>query len=149
RCDSSWGFKMLDAVTKLDPKFLMPYLAGTMTLSVLVEDYDGASKIFERGLQVYPDDWKLNYRAAYHFLFDKQDLKRAAELLSHSADVGGPFWLRSLAARLYDKIGQLELGISSLMEFRKSYTDGGPGLVELDKRIAAMRAELEKAKQAK
>ncbi|MBX3022021.1 MAG: hypothetical protein KF799_10125 [Bdellovibrionales bacterium] len=145
-CDNSWGFKMLDTVTKVDERFKMPYLAGTMALSVLVEDFEGASAIFERGLTVYPDDWVINYRAAYHFLFDKQNLTRAAQLLEHAANHGGPDWLRSLAARLYTKTGQLELGLSSLISFRKSYPPGHPGLIELDKRISVLESELKKEK---
>src|SRR5665213_1231340 len=39
-CDNSWSFKMLDAVSKLAPRFEMTYLVGGITLSVLVEDYD-------------------------------------------------------------------------------------------------------------
>lgn len=150
-CDNSWGFKMLDAVTKLDSRFKMPYLAGTMSLSVLVEDYEGATALFERGLTVYPDDWSLNYRAAYHFLFDKKDVARAAQLLTHSAEVGGPDWLRSLAARLYTQAGQIELGLAALLNYRKAFENSSnpKGLAELDKRIADLEAALAKERTKK
>jgi hypothetical protein len=142
-CDYSWAFKMLDAITKLDPKFKMPYMLGAPALSVLVEDYKGASVIFERGMAAYPDDWLITYRAAYHFLFDEKDLKKAASLLIRAADRGGPNWLRSLAARLYSKVGQLELGLTTLMDYRKALTEEKQ-IVELDRRIAALKAELDK-----
>lgn len=151
-CDNSWGFKMLDAVTKLDPKFVMPYMAGATALSVLVEDYEGASVIFDRGVEVYPNDWQLSYRAAYHFLFDKKDVEKAARLLNASAAHGGPEWLLSLAARLFSRAGQLELGLANLLEYRKSFKDEDhPGLKEVNRRIAEMTAELkkERAKSSK
>src|ERR1051326_909177 len=103
---------MLDAVTKLAPKFAMPYVAGAITLSVLVEDYEGAKIIFDRGVEAYPDDWKILYRAAYHYLFDRHDNAHAAELLVRAQKAGGPSWLNFLAARLYSKEGQVQLGVA-------------------------------------
>ncbi|MGE4133157.1 MAG: tetratricopeptide repeat protein [Bdellovibrionales bacterium] len=141
-CDNSWGFKILDATTKLDPKFFMPYLAGAIALSVLVEDYDGATVIFDRGLAQYPDDYDLTYRAAYHFLFDRQDYDRAAKLLNHAADLGGPSWLRALASRVYSKTGQLELGLRTLLSYRETIKDDEERLKTIDERIADLKKRL-------
>lgn len=143
-CDQSWGFKMLDAITRLAPKFLMPYIAGAITLSVVVEDYEGATVIFERGLVQYPNDWSLLYRAAYHFLYDRKDLPRAASLLQRSVDNGAPSWINSLASRLYTRVGQVELGLESLMAYRKTLDHPG-AIKEVDKRIADLKRQLESA----
>ena len=137
-CDNSWAFKMLDAVTKLDPRFIMPYLLGAPALSVLVEDYEGSSIIFDRGVTNYPGDWQISYRAAYHFMYDKHDLPKAARLLNQAADNGAPSWLRSLAARLYTKSGQIELALSSLESYRKILTKKTQ-TDEIDRRIAALQ----------
>lgn len=139
-CEQSWGFKMLDATTKLAPKFLMPYEAGGTTLSVLVEDYEGATVIFERGLKEYPKDWNLAYRAAYHFLFDKQDLPRAAQLLVTAGENGAPDWVRSLAARLYEKSGQIELGVTTLESYKKTLKDE-KAIADVENRIAKLKAQ--------
>lgn len=125
---------------------MMPYMAGAMALSVLVEDYEGATVIFDRGLQEYPNDWKLAYRASYHFLFDKNDLPRAAELLERASKNGGPEWFSSLAARLYTRSGQLELGLANLINYRKAFQEDSPGREDVDKRIAELKAELEREK---
>lgn len=138
-CDNSWGFKMLDAVTKLAPHFWMPYVAGAITLSVIVEDYEGASILFERGLKMFPDDWMITYRAAYHFLYDRQDVKRAAELLNHAGDIGAPTWVKSLASRLYQKSGQIELGIATLESYKATLTDE-KAIAEVNKRIENLRS---------
>ncbi len=140
-CDNSWGFKMLDAVTNLAPKFWMPYVAGAVNLSVIIEDYEGASIIFDKGLKEYPHDWMLSYRAAYHFLYDRQDLPKAASLLENAAAHGAPEWLKSLAARLYEKEGQLELGLSALESYRKTVTSEA-GLKAVDERIANIKKQM-------
>ncbi len=122
-CDNSWAFKMLDAVTKLAPKFKMPYQAGAISLSVLTEDYEGASVIFDRGLAAYPNDWNIAYQAAYHEMFDKKNFARASELLVRAHSLGGPAWLPLLAARLVSKEGQIELGIRILENYRAGLKD--------------------------
>jgi hypothetical protein len=134
---------MLDAVTKLDPLFKMPYLAGAIALSVMTEDYKGASVIFDRGLEVYPKDWNLAYRASYHYLFDLHDTERAAKLLIQAADNGGPYWTRLLAVRLYSKQGQLTLGLSILESYRKTLKDEKQ-IKDIDRRIAALKREMRK-----
>lgn len=137
-CDNSWAFMMLDVVTKLAPKFKMPYLAGGISLSVLTEDFVGATELFERGLKAYPDDWSIAYRAAYHYLFDLKDKKRAAELLLQAQKNGAPDWVQSLAARIYSEEGEIELGISILENYRKSLKDE-KALKSVDQRIADLR----------
>ncbi len=118
-CDSSWGYKILDAVTKLAPKFRMPYLFGASALAVLTEDYKGATAIYERGLVEHPTDWEIQFRAAFHFQFDERDYKRAADLLNLAAVNGAPNWVVSLASRLYTEAGQLELGLAALESYRR------------------------------
>ena len=141
-CDQSWGYKMLDVVSKLAPRFSMVYWAGAPTLSILVEDYEGSTALYERGLKVYPNDWKLLYRAAYHFQFDKKDLPRAAELLNRAGDNGAPIWVKSLAARLYTAAGQLELGVSTLEAYKKTLTDDA-AIKKVDARIQELRRQLQ------
>jgi hypothetical protein len=141
-CDNSWSFKMLDSVTKLAPQFLMPYVTGAIMLSVLVEDYEGAKIIFDRGLAAHPEDWSLAYQASYHYLFDRHDLKRAADLLVQAHQHGGPEWLPLLAARLYSKTGQLQMGISTL-ELLLKRTTLEKDRQNLEKRIAEMKRQLQ------
>lgn len=144
-CDGSWGYQMLDAVSRLDPKFDMVYQGGAIVLSVLVEDFEGASKLFERGLKEYPNDWRLAYLAAYHFLYDVRDFSRAAELLNKAGDLGAPIWVKSLASRLYSRSGQLELGISTLEGYKKLVTDAG-AKAKIQSRINDLKRQLNQQK---
>ncbi len=147
-CDNSWSFKMLDAVTRVSPKFKMPYEAGAITLSVLTEDYEGAKLIFDRGVKVYPTDWTLLYRAAYHYLYDRNDLPRAAELLTQAAEHGAPDWLKLLASRLYSKAGQIELGLANLITYREGIKDNPEALKRVDERIADLQQKLRVQQQS-
>jgi hypothetical protein len=108
-CHKNWGFRVLDETTILSPKFKSPYVYGGTMLSVLIDDDFGAKVIFDRGLENFPKDWVLNYRAGYHYLIEIEDQKRAADLFTAAADNGAPFWTKSLAARLYERSGELEV----------------------------------------
>ena len=117
RCrDESWVFTMLDAVTKLAPRFRIPYSAGATILAVVVRDYKGATVIFERGLHQFPNDWQLEYKAAFHYLYNLGDQNHAADLLVQAAKNGGPQWLYSLAAKLYTEEGQAFMAKTVLQE---------------------------------
>lgn len=115
-CHKGWVFHMLDAITDLTPRFRLPYIVGGTTLSVLVDDREGAKLIFDKGLKVFSEDWGLAYRAAYHYLYELKRPQRAAELLLIAHRNGGPEWLPLLASRLYSKAGQKILGISILQD---------------------------------
>jgi len=122
-CSKGWSFQMLDEITDLAPRFRMPYAIGPISLSVLGDDYDGAGIIFEKALKAFPNDWKIQYKAAYYYLYDKQDQAKAAHLLILAHKNGGPEWLPLLASKLYDRSGQLLLGISTLSGYVKQIKD--------------------------
>lgn len=106
RCDQGWVYQWINFASDLAPRFQTLYPTGGTALSVLVDDREGAKKIFDKGLSFYPDDWVLNYRAGYHYLYEMQDPKQAANLLMMSYKNGGPAFLPALAAQLYTRIGQ-------------------------------------------
>lgn len=115
---NTWLSKMLLVAVKLDPNFYMVYMSGGLALTVLVSDYEGASQLFDIGVQHYPNDWKLLYAAAYHALYEEKNNKKAADLYLKAAQHGAPSWVYSLANRLYLKSGEIEMTeqIMSVME---------------------------------
>lgn len=139
-CNYSWPFYMLDAITELAPQFLMPYMTGAVTLSVLVDDYEGAGIIFEKGVKNFPEEWGLLYRAAYHYMYDRHDLARAAELLEQSARYGAPHWVQSLAARFYTVSGQAEVALGLLETYLTQIEpDNKEARLEVQSRIQALK----------
>ena len=120
-CDRGWSFRLLDAITRLTPHFRMPYAIGASTLSVLIDDHRGAQAIYERAEKYFPNDWKILYRAAYHYLYELQDLEKASQLLYRAGQTGAPLWVKSLASRVATRVGRIDLGITSLEDYFLSY----------------------------
>ena len=136
--NSSWLFRMLDLITDLSPQFRIPYAAGGLSLTVLISDIEGATKIFEKGVKNLPKDWTISYRAAYHYLYEVKDKKRAAELLIQAGENGAPPWVFALAGRLYSDSGELELAQQLLQEMKDTNQD--PTLIKrLEDKIESMK----------
>lgn len=123
KCNKGWVFHMLMAISELAPRFRTPLTSGAIMLSVITDDISGATILFERGLRLITDDWEFTYRAAYHFLVEVNDLKRASELLVQAGHQGAPEWVFLLAARLMSKEGQIALAKSVLEEQIRTQTD--------------------------
>jgi tetratricopeptide (TPR) repeat protein len=150
-CRKGWVFRMLDATTELAPRFRVPYEAGALALSVLIDDYEGAAVLFEKAVKQFPNDWRILYRAAYHFLFDQKDFKRAAELLVRAGQNGAPAWVKGLAATLYTTEGQLALALSTLEQLREGLKDDKQRKA-LDNRIETLKKQavlIEKERRSK
>jgi tetratricopeptide (TPR) repeat protein len=109
KCHKGWVYSMLDVISEIQPHFHLVYDTGAMFLSVVVDDREGARLIFEKGLKYYPKDWQLNYHAGYHYLWEIQEPKRAAELFKVAGENGAPAWAVALSAALYTKTGQARL----------------------------------------
>ncbi|WP_374030225.1 tetratricopeptide repeat protein [Bdellovibrio bacteriovorus] len=136
--NNSWLYQMIDAVTNLSPHFRLPYAAGALALTIIISDIDGATKIFDKGVKAFPKDWPILYRAAYHYLYEVKDKKRAAELLIQAGENGAPNWVFTLAGRLYSDSGHLELAESLLQEMIRTNQD--PGLIKrLQDKINSMK----------
>ncbi|MCB9026090.1 MAG: hypothetical protein H6625_07225 [Bdellovibrionaceae bacterium] len=143
-CDKGWSFLMLDAISNLAPKFRYVYLIGTSILSVIVDDHEGAAIIYEKALKQFPQDWKLYYGAAYHYMYELDDTSKAAEYLRKAGNYGAPSWVFSLASKLYTKSGQAFLGLTSLKQYREIISKTGD-LVKLnliDERISVLEKQL-------
>ncbi|MFN3454661.1 MAG: tetratricopeptide repeat protein [Pseudobdellovibrio sp.] len=97
----SWLFSVLDVASTLDKK-LEPvmYQSGGLALTIIISDYDGASVIFDRGVEVYPKNWQLVYAAAYHALYEEKNKLKAAKLYQMAAENGAPEWIHAMAGRL-------------------------------------------------
>lgn len=105
----SWLYQMLDVITDLSPDFRMAYSAGSMALTVIISDLEGASKFFDKAVAQFPRDWIINYKAAYHAIYEEKNPEKGARLVEAAAQNGAPTWVHALAGRLYTQAGQLEL----------------------------------------
>lgn len=119
----SWMFHILNLVTELDPKFELSYFYGGLSLSVLISDYVGASKIFDRGVMNFPRNWSLNYVAAYHALAEEKDKLKAAKLYYQAFQNGAPRWTSLLAGRLASESGDHDFSRDILQQMKADNFD--------------------------
>ncbi len=141
RCQKGWVFQMMDFITDLSPKFEAVYEIGATALSVVVDDRDGAKIIYDKGLEQFPNNWIINYRAAYHYLMELQKPGMAADLLMRAYQNGGPDFLPTLASRLWSRVGRAQLGYTTLREFIENNPDS-PHLERAKERLEELRQQL-------
>lgn len=114
----SWLYHMIHQITELSPQFRMPYATGALALTILINDYEGATKIFDKAVQQFPTDWPILGRAAYHALYEESDKVKAARLAKQAAENGAPEWYYSMAGRLFAEGGELEFGEALLQQLK-------------------------------
>jgi tetratricopeptide (TPR) repeat protein len=133
-CEMDWGYRMLEVITTLAPRNYVTYNSGGVMLSVVLDDIKGATEIYNKGLQMFPNDWQLNFQGATHYLTEVGDLQKAAYHYNRAVQNGAPVWAAALSARLFDEIGRTELAIANLKAQLKRNSD--------DKFIDAVRRKL-------
>lgn len=134
-----WLYQMLNAITDLSPKFRMPYATGAIALSVMVSDIPGAARIFDKGVEQFPNDWPILYRAGYHYLYEVRDKKKAADLFIRAGRNGGPPWVFSLAGGLYNETNDRGAAEAVLAEMIKTEVD--PAIIKrLQEKLENIRA---------
>lgn len=82
----NWMYLRFDTISALDPLFYQNYLWGGMYLSIIKNDMDGASDIFDKGLQYYPDDYELNYRQGFNYYFELGQFEKGLYYLEKIAE---------------------------------------------------------------
>lgn len=145
RCNKGWVFHMINAISELAPRFERPLVFGGMLLSVAVDDREGAKIILDKAVERFPTNTWLLFQAAYHYLFEIQDRKRAAELLVKSAENGGPPWLYALAANLHLKEGQAAIAKGILERGAQRARDDEPGAEQVKKRLSEIQKNLQES----
>ncbi len=144
QCEEGWVYHMLDRVTDISPDFYIAYKIGLSALNILVGDKTGAELLLQKARHRYPKDWNLAYVGAYFYLYEKIDLAKAAEHLRIAGENGAPDWVMALSARLYDKSGQLLIGIKMLEEFLQKSTNS-EHIERIQKRLEELREKYQKS----
>ncbi len=135
---NSWMFRMIDAITNLSPRFRMPYATGSLSLTVLVNDIEGASVIFDKAVKAFPNDWPILYRASYQALIEEKNNEKAAGLMLRAAQNGGPPWLYEASARLYSEEGKMAVAEGILADL-KANNESEELIRNMEKKIESLR----------
>lgn len=117
RCHLGWAYQTVYISLLLDHEFKTAYRNAGEILAIVTDDREGAKRIFDKGVNLFPQYWELAYSASYHYLYELQEGNRAADLLVQAANSGGPQRFKSLAASIYKEGGNKELAIKVLTDF--------------------------------
>lgn len=113
--DYEWLFHALDVVTTLDPQYSYAYDAGGTILAELAHRVDWSNQLLEKGLHANPTSWRIPFVLGFNCFFHLNDYVRAAEYMGQAAKIPGrPFYVDTLAARLYVEGGSPRLALSYL-----------------------------------
>ena len=79
---NSWLFLRFRTLMTLEPNFYEVYLYGGQYLSVIKDDLNGATYLFDRGLEKFPNDYKMLYHAGFHFYTETKDFSKAKNIFT-------------------------------------------------------------------
>ncbi len=120
----SWIYLDLTIISTIDPEFYPTYERGGIFLSVITEDKLGAEKILLRGVELFPDRWRLRAYLAYHYAHELGDIAKAGQQYYIGMNLpGAPNLFRLRAASYLSESGKKEEGISLLKEMYKATDD--------------------------
>lgn len=106
---SSWHFHIVNVAMDLDPKFYELNLHAPLLVGLTISDVKGASILFDKSVENFPDDWRILYRASYQAVVEENNPKKAADLLYRAGQRGAPTWVKSLAGGLYNETGNRKM----------------------------------------
>ena len=118
---SSWMFFNFKSIHFLDPYFLSNYIFGGLYLSVVKDDLFGASYLYDKGTEIYPDHFHLNYYGGIHYLFEIGDKEKALKYLNRIKNHPKvPPYFESLLARLHAESNDLRVSYNLLSNALKN-----------------------------
>ncbi len=108
---------LLDITTTLDPHLLDVYRVGSSFLAepdpIGAGQPHEALKLLDKGIRVFPNDWRLLYDKGFIYYWFLQDYKSAGEMwLAASKLPSAPYWTAGLAAMSMSKGGAIEIALA-------------------------------------
>lgn len=77
---NSWMFYRFNTISVLTPNFYENYLFGGKYLSIIKDDTQGASFIYDKGVSYFPNDYDLIKDSAFNYYFEIKDYPKAISL---------------------------------------------------------------------
>jgi tetratricopeptide (TPR) repeat protein len=106
---NSWMYLRFNTIINIDPLFYEAYLYGGKYLSIIKDDDLGAKDIYDKAVKKFPNDYRINFNAGFHYYFELGDAENAARIFDRiKFHPNAPSFLPSLTARLKAKAGDLE-----------------------------------------
>lgn len=142
---NSWMFLRFNTISILEPNFYENYAFGGPYLSIVKDDINGASIIYDKGLSSFPDDYKLLRDAGFHYYFEATDYVKAKIIYERLAKKPNlhPLVLSALA-RLESTSGNKELAYEIILSKYEELKSKPNFLTDaLLKNLYALKAEID------
>lgn len=111
------------AITELDPRYIEPYLVGSLIMSMEAKEPERAIRLYERGLALNPDSWELAYWAGWE-CYGIKDYSCARDYWARASRMpGAPPQLMRLAAKMLEKEGDVAAALAEYRAILDQTTD--------------------------
>ncbi|PID78389.1 MAG: hypothetical protein CSA18_03905 [Deltaproteobacteria bacterium] len=103
-------FFLIDKITDLSESWIYPYIFGVVSLSSESDSSFEALALADKGIEKFPDSWKLFFFKGYIFWQHFNDYKNASDMFfKASQKEESPKYLLQLSAKFAKKTGDKEL----------------------------------------
>ena len=111
-------------IARLDPRYVDPYLIGSLIMVIEKRDLDGGLRLLDQGMDANPEEWILPYEAGF-FAYDLgRDYPRAAAYFERALAIpGAPASVRRLHAEMFNRRGDKERSLELWREVLRDAVD--------------------------
>jgi hypothetical protein len=141
---NNWLFLRFNTISVLDPAFYENYLYGGQFLNVVKNDLLGADILYAKALEVYPDDYQLNYFAGILNYFEIGNNEKGyiyLEKIQHHPKA--PVFIQSIVNKLLLAQGASLEDIFKLVLYHYESTDDQTLKIKLRADMYAIKAEID------
>lgn len=141
---NSWMFLRFNTISLLEPLFYENYQFGGPYLSIIKDDLEGASILYDKGLAVYPNDYSLLFNSGFHYYYEKRDLNKAYPILAKlKAHEKTPQYMISSLARIESERGNLNDSFVILQEYQQRFIYDSVIRKKINEQLYNIKAEID------
>jgi hypothetical protein len=113
-----------EVIARLDPRYVDPYLIGSMILVVEKGDLEAGLELLDKGFAANPTEWILPYEAGFWAYDHGKDYERAARYFAQAMALpGSPRTTPRLHAEMFNKKGDKFTSLALWTDVLASATD--------------------------
>jgi len=141
---NSWMFLRFLSIVTLDPKFLKAYQFGGQYLAIIKDDLVGAEKIYLKGLESYPNDYKLNFNLGFLYFHELNQPKKAIPYFEKIQNFErAPIFIKTLLIKIrHNSEKDIKLTFKLLSKLKETLQDEYL-LNKVVKDLYALKAEID------
>ncbi|HET8946841.1 MAG TPA: tetratricopeptide repeat protein [Candidatus Polarisedimenticolia bacterium] len=113
-----------DVITELDPRYLDPYLIGSMIMTAEAQQPEMALRLLDKGIEKNPDQWILPFEAGFTCYQTLKDYTRAARYFDLALTIPGvPPIVQRFKAEMTRRAGDIRDSLQEWAAIHEAATD--------------------------